>query len=170
MAKRCEHKNGCLVEHMEAAHEREVKNGQMEELGVSTVGNITGYSFRCYDCKKIFSITKTSPKWLKKNIKSIMNQYNFSKDYELLWELVKNSNFVAVGFIQEKSELSDKILETVVKVKWSKIEKGAFIYMGSPILQYNSAGERGIKGFIETCRKYNLKFILPSSKREVKLL
>ena len=71
MKPRCKHKNGYLLEHLEAAHERGVKNGILDKLGVSTVGNITGYSFHCADCKKVFSITRSSPKWLKKMVEEI---------------------------------------------------------------------------------------------------
>ncbi len=62
--KRCQHKNGELIEIMEATHCREFENGvPAQAVGYNDVGPIRGYQFHCYDCKKY--IKDRGQKWLK---------------------------------------------------------------------------------------------------------
>ena len=62
----CKHRNGFLIEHMEATHERQIIDGVMENEGNNEVGNIEGYSFICIECKKRIKYKKQ--KWIKKYI------------------------------------------------------------------------------------------------------
>ncbi len=66
---RCKHLNGNLIEIMVATHERNVDNGNMEEIGYNNVGEITGYKYVCGDCGKSFRFSwggAIKQKWLKK--------------------------------------------------------------------------------------------------------
>lgn len=65
----CKHLNGTLYEKMIATHEREVQSGILDEVGYNNMGEITGYTYRCHDCKKYFhysSYSDIKQKWLKK--------------------------------------------------------------------------------------------------------
>ena len=63
----CKHKNGILVEIMEATHTRYVRNGVMQDFGFNDMGNIQGYAFRCEECGKSFKASSgitSRYKWL----------------------------------------------------------------------------------------------------------
>lgn len=65
---KCKHLNGQFNELMDAVHTRYVENGKIDSIGYNDVGNITGYEFRCYDCKKDFRWLSSllAPKWAQK--------------------------------------------------------------------------------------------------------
>lgn len=70
---RCKHLNGELGEVMSATHARMVRNGKVDECGLNDVGNIEGYFFRCFDCRKEFDFVRKSnvPKWMQRMIDAL---------------------------------------------------------------------------------------------------
>ncbi len=69
MKNRCKHQNGYLEEYATIANNKRVTNGKLDEIGMNTIGNISGYLYYCFDCKKTWrfkSGVDRIPKWLKK--------------------------------------------------------------------------------------------------------
>ena len=65
---RCKHKNGALVEVMEATHSRKVRNGTLDNFGYNEIENITHYEYTCDDCGKMWKYFASPKKlsWLRK--------------------------------------------------------------------------------------------------------
>lgn len=63
----CKHKNGSLIEVMDATHERQFTDGELDKVGYNDVGNIQHYVFTCSDCRKHWKFQpNTKIKWLRK--------------------------------------------------------------------------------------------------------
>lgn len=77
----CKHQNGRLIEFMEAAHIREVKDGIIESDGCNEVGNITHYEYKCHQCEKTWRLSTLNPritpmpKWLAKIVETFSSNH-----------------------------------------------------------------------------------------------
>lgn len=92
-----------------------------------------------------------------------MNTYNFSTDYEALWVLIfqghKFAGWISTEIHGKSDEVQGKIYEQVVEIRKS-------VFNDTYRLGYPGAGfgwEGNDKAeFIETCKKYKLKYIVPA--------
>lgn len=67
----CKHQKGEFFEYCDAEHSRLVEDGKfVEDSCNNEYGNITGYLYKCWDCKKYWKYRapnqKSLPKWLSK--------------------------------------------------------------------------------------------------------
>jgi len=63
----CKHKNGYLVESVDAWTSFDVTDGIVDEIGSNELGNISGYLYHCNDCGREWK-WKARPhlKWLQR--------------------------------------------------------------------------------------------------------
>lgn len=70
----CKHKNGELIEFMNATHARDFINGKLDAIGYNEVGDIRFYQFRCVDCRKTWKFhPNTKIKWLREIYEQLRN-------------------------------------------------------------------------------------------------
>lgn len=64
----CKHLNGVLMEISDVLHIRGVKEGIVDCEGVNEIGGIKEYTFKCYDCGKVYLFynSKKDPLWFKR--------------------------------------------------------------------------------------------------------
>lgn len=62
----CKHRNGELIEVMDATHSRELSNGELDAIGYNEVEDIRFYLFRCFDCHREWRFyPNTRLRWLR---------------------------------------------------------------------------------------------------------
>lgn len=95
---------------------------------------------------------------------NIEDNYLVSKDYDLLWKLVKEENKSLVVFIDYKSNGDPRYWRDVAKIQ-HKEEK--YIFISARGIGYSGWGycnQPDLKQFKEFCKENNLSFIAPKTE------
>lgn len=62
----CKHENGLLTEYCGAVHQRELRNGKLDDFGYNNMDDILYYRFSCWNCGRTWKFQPTTKvKWLR---------------------------------------------------------------------------------------------------------